>query len=116
MTTRATMMLNAIARMSTLYMRVCAWVPTRSTRLCSRLRRCASRRQVVVLTGSTYRSVRLACIDDPNYGRAIAGAGRESSPMASCASVSSCSINFTDRSRIFIDWVWSVSSLMAWLR
>jgi hypothetical protein len=80
------------------------------------LRRRASRRQVVVLTGSTYRRVRLACIDDPNYGRVIAGAGRESSPMASCASVSSCSINFTDTSRIFSDWVWSASSLMAWLR
>lgn len=71
---------------------------------------------VHVLTGLTYRRVRLACINHPNYGRAIAGAGRESSPMASCASVSSCSINFTDTSRIFIDWVWSVSSLMAWLR
>jgi len=80
------------------------------------LSRPASPRQVVALTGSTYRRVRLACIGDPNYGRAIAGAGRESSPMASCASVSSCSINFTDTSRIFIDCVWRASSLMAWLR
>ena len=47
------------------------------------------------------------------YGRAIAGVGCEISLMASCASVSSCSINRTDTSRIFSDWVWSASSLMA---
>ncbi len=80
------------------------------------LSRPTSPRQVVALTGSTYRRVRLACIGDPNYGRAIAGAGRESSPMASCASVSSCSINFIDTSRIFSDWVRSASFSMAWLR